>query len=105
MASEHSTGSRAILTASLLVALELFRATEQMLADVESDRTAGKVLGVADYIIADVRNGRLPVTMEDVTHWIANLAEHRSLPSLHGYTRSDAPGVVVSSLELLIRGG
>jgi hypothetical protein len=45
------------------------------------------------------------VTMEDVTHWIAHFALRRHYPSLHGYTNSDAAGNVVSSLELLIRGG
>jgi hypothetical protein len=105
MALDLSTGSRIIMTTSLLVAMELFLATQKLLDDVGAQETVAKALGIPQHLVDDVKGGRMLVTMEDVTHWIAHFALRRHYPSLHGYTNSDAAGNVVSSLELLIRGG
>jgi len=105
VSTEFSTGSRIIMTTSTLVAMELFCATQKLLDDVGSNDPLSKVLGVPQHLIDDVKNGRMAVTMEDVTHWIAHFALRSHYPSLHGYASRDAAGCVVSSLELLIRAG
>lgn len=105
MTTEESTGSRVIMTVSLLVAMELFAATQKLLDDVKSQESLARALGIGQHLIDDIKSGRLVVTMEDVTHWIAHFALRRHYPSLHGYVNSDAAGRVVSSLELLIRAG
>lgn len=104
-ASRYSSGSLAIMSASLLVALELVAATKKLLADIGAQESAAKALGVPQHILNDILAGQIPVNMEDVTHWIAHFAQRRNYPSLHGYVSGDAAGRVVSSLELLIRAG
>lgn len=103
--ASFSTGSRVIMTTSMLVAMELFSATQKLLDDVGSNEPLGKALGVTQHLVDDIKAGRMLVTMEDVTHWIAHFALRRHYPSLHRYTTGDAAGRVVSSLELLIRAG
>jgi len=105
MSNDYSTGSRVIMTTSLLVAMELFQATQKLLDDVGSKELLANVLGIGQHLIDDIKNGRMVVTMEDVTHWIAHFALRKHYPSLHGYASTDAAGRVVSSLELLIRAG
>lgn len=101
----YSTGSLAIMSASLLVALELVSATKKLLADIGAEESAARALGVPSHVLKDILAGQVPVNMEDVTHWIAHFAQRRDYPSLHGYVSGDAAGRVVSSLELLIRAG
>lgn len=105
MNNAHSTGSRAIMSASLLVAIELIEATGKLLKDVGSSESVAQALGLPHYLLNDIMAGKIPVTMEDVTHWIAHFALRSQYPSLHGYASNDAAGRVVSSLELLIRAG
>lgn len=105
MTSHQSTGSRVIMNVSMLVALELFCATQKMLDELGHPETLAGALGVPQHLIDDIKDGRMLVTMEDVTHWIAHFALRRHYPSLHRYANTDAAGRVVSSLELLIRSG
>ena len=93
------------MTTSFLVALELIQATGRLLADLGNPETTAEALGLPKHLMEDILAGKIPVTMEDVTHWIAHFAQRRRYPSLHGYLQSDAAGRVVSSLELLIRAG
>ena len=93
------------MTTSLLVAMELFQATQKLLDDVGSGELLAHALGIGQHLIDDIKDGRMLVTMEDVTHWIAHFALRRHYPSLNGYASNDAAGRVVSSLELLIRAG
>lgn len=102
---DYSSGSLAITNASLLVAVELIRATKSLLEDLGSNDAPAKVLGISPHLLNDILAGNVAVTMEDVTHWIAHFAREENYPSLHGYVASDAAGRVVSSLELLIRAG
>lgn len=102
---DDSTGSRVIMGVSVLVALELFEATEKLLRDQVSSETVAQALGISGHLIHDIKAGKMRVSMEDVTHWIAHFALRKHYPSLHGYTSNDAPGLVVRSLELLIRAG
>lgn len=103
--SSYSTGSLAIMNASLLVAVELIHATRRLLADLGTPETDAQALGISNHLLEEVLRGKIPVNMEDVTHWIAHFAQRKNYPSLHGYLSSDAAGRVVSSLELLIRAG
>lgn len=105
MSAAHSTGTRVIMSTALLVAMELFSATQKLLDDIGSPEPLSRVLGISAYLIDDIKDGRMAVTMEDVTHWIAHFALRSHYPSLHGYASTDAAGRVVSSLELLIRAG
>ena len=98
-----STGSRAIISTSLLVALELFSAVERLLQDIQSDATLAETLGVSPVFLEDVKSGVVQVTMDDVTHWIATVAINRKIPSLRRYLSLSSAAQVVSSLELLIR--
>jgi len=92
------------MSASILVAIELVKATTKLLEDLGHPETAAQALGIQKHLLDDILAGRLKITMEDVTHWIAHFAQRRQYPSLHGYTSGDAAGRVVSSLELLLRG-
>jgi len=100
-----STGSRVIMSVSVLVALELFEAIDKLLKDQVSSETVAQALGIPPHLIQDIRAGKMRVNMEEVTHWIAHFALRKHYPSLHGYTSNEAPGLVVRSLELLIRAG
>lgn len=103
--ADDSTGSRMILNASVLVAIELFEATEKLLRAQVSHETVGQALGIPNHLVGDVKAGKMRVTMEDVSHWIAHFALRKHYPSLAGHTSNDATGLVVKSLELLIRAG
>lgn len=105
MASNISTGSRAILSASLLVALELFVATERLLKDIQAADSVSIALGIPQHLLDDIRGGKVTVTLDDVIHWITYFALKKQYPALHKYTSGSASGQVVSSLELLIRSG
>ena len=85
--------------------MELIRATRKLLADTGSSDKVGDALGIGNHFVADIEAGKIYVTMDDVTHWIAFLALKKNYPSLRGYASSDSAGLVVTSLELLIRAG
>ena len=102
--SSDSTGTRAILTASILVAVELLQATDRMLQGIGSPERPWRVLGLPGHLYADILKGHMKVTMEDVTHWLTNLVHHEDkYPSLRPYLSSGAAGRVVLNLELLLR--
>jgi len=94
-----------MVEASLLLAIELFRATKALIEDVGSSETPASALGVRDHLIQDVLQGKIHVRMEDVTDWLTFLTLDPKYPSLKGYVRDNPAGHVLKNLQELIDPG
>ena len=103
MTSFDSSGSRAVVTASLIVAMELFAATRRMLDAVDEGEEVSVVLGISRHVFEDIHQGRMKVTLEDVNHWIANLVHRHDYPPLEPYASDDSAGDVVVGIEEVLR--